>query len=189
LFERAEVTTQEVVLFVLWYGVVLVVILFYLWWKTWGRTGEDDDFSTLRVMLITWFLLFVLYARGALAIRLKEIARRDGITPKVLIAQVESPIQTTRERVVMAVMIMVTTAFGCYGLWWWKFARDGQVTADDLSYIKVVVAVWIFGFVVCVIQGISGEKNMRRQLEARRRRAESLHQKTDEGDTRQTKTE
>jgi hypothetical protein len=181
LFERAEITTKDVVSFVLFYGVFFLGIGVYLWWDTWGRSGGDTEFRMLRVVVIGWLLLFILYARGAIRLRLKEIARRDGITPEVLVSQVEPPIQTNKERVTLLAAIMIASAFGCCGLWWWKYARDGQVTADDISSAKVMAAAWLFLCLIGVVQGISGARNMRRQLEARRRAKKAKRKKKRRG--------
>jgi hypothetical protein len=168
LFERAEITTKDVALFLLWYAALPLGIYSYVWWTRWGHDGTDEGWLYLKIIGVTWLLTFILFANGAIQQRIKKIARRDGVTPEVLVSQVESPIQTNQERIRMLAAILVSTAFGFYGLWWWKYARDGRVSQEDVTSAKVVVGAWFVVLLICVIQFRSGARNMRRQLEARR---------------------
>ncbi|HEY6559855.1 MAG TPA: hypothetical protein VI072_21375, partial [Polyangiaceae bacterium] len=168
LFERAEITTRDVAVFLLWYAALPLGIYSYVWWTRWGHNGTDEGWVNLKIIGITWLLTFILFANGAIQQRLKKIARRDGVTPEVLVSQVEPPIQTNRERVTMLAAILISTAFGSYGLWWWKYARDGEVSRDDVTSAKVLAGAWVMVLLICVIQFRSGARNMRRQLEARR---------------------
>jgi hypothetical protein len=177
LFERAEITTRDVLSFAVVYGVLPLGFFFYVWWTNWGGNGTDAGLLKLKIIGGTWLFVFILYANGAIRQRLKKIARRDGITPEALIAQVEPPIQTNKERFILVAVFIVVAASCCYGVWWWKFARDGQVSQQDISFAKFALGMWLLMTLIIVIQGISGARNMRRQLEATRRPKEHEQKK------------